>query len=170
MSYEQIQTGAIIRYPYLWARQAKDGETAGRKDRAVAVGVRAPRPDGDMVLLFPVTTREPEPVRFSAELPLIEKKRAGLDRDLRLWIILDEFNTDVIGRSFYLEAGSPLGAVEQGFLSSLTARIHRPAQGFRRGEPSSIEALAPPARLGATCQLPEALTPRYTFLSTISCV
>jgi len=119
VSYEQIQTGAIIRYPYLWARQAKDGETAGRKDRPVAVGVRAPRPDGDMVLLFPVTTREPEPVRFSAELPLIEKKRAGLDRDLRLWIILDEFNTDVIGRSFYLEPVPPLGRLSKAFFLPL---------------------------------------------------
>jgi hypothetical protein len=31
----------------------------------------------------------------------IEKRRAGLDADVRLWIILDEYNSDIIGHSFY---------------------------------------------------------------------
>ncbi|APG87413.1 hypothetical protein SAMCCGM7_pC0208 (plasmid) [Sinorhizobium americanum CCGM7] len=52
-AYDEIQTAAVIRYPYLWARQAGKGETEGRKDRPVAVGVRLPRPDGDLVLFFP---------------------------------------------------------------------------------------------------------------------
>lgn len=119
MSYDQILTGSVIRYPYLWARQARDGEVAGRKARPVVVGVRAPRPDGDLILLFPVTTREPERDRFFAELPLIEKRRGGLVSDLRLWIILDEFNTDVVGRSFYLEPVSPLGRLSRAFFLPL---------------------------------------------------
>jgi hypothetical protein len=46
--YDDIQTATVIRYPYLWAREAGKGETEGRKDRPVAVGVRLPRPDGDL--------------------------------------------------------------------------------------------------------------------------
>ncbi len=79
MSYDDIQTAAVIRYPYLWARQAHAGETEGRKDRPVAVGVRISRPDGDLVLFFPITSKQPETSRFSAEIPGIEKRRAGLD-------------------------------------------------------------------------------------------
>ena len=42
MSFEAIQTGCVIRYPYLWAQQAARGETEGRKDRPTVVGVRCP--------------------------------------------------------------------------------------------------------------------------------
>lgn len=117
--YDGIQTAAIVRYPYLWAREAGNGETAGRKDRPVAVGVRISRPDGDLVLFFPITTKQPEKTRFAAEIPSIEKRRAGLDADLRLWIILDEFNSDVIGRSFYLEPEPPLGRFSKAFFLPL---------------------------------------------------
>ena len=119
MSFEQILTGTVIRYPYLWAREAHSGETEGRKERPVAVGVRISRPDGDLILLFPITTKEPGSARFSAELPAIEKKRAGLDPTLRLWLVLDEFNTDVVGRSFYLEPVSPIGRFSKAFFLPL---------------------------------------------------
>lgn len=119
MSYDDIQTAAVIRYPYLWARQARAGETEGRKDRPVAVGVRITRADGDLVLFFPITTKEPEKSRFAAEIPDIEKRRAGLDAELRLWIILDEFNTDIVGRSFYLEPEPPIGRFSKAFFLPL---------------------------------------------------
>lgn len=74
MSYDDIQTACVIRYPYLWVREAQRGETEGRKERPVAVGVRVSRPDGDLL------------PRFACEIPPIEKRRAGLDPDLRLRI------------------------------------------------------------------------------------
>lgn len=110
MSYDDILTAAVVRYPYLWARQARDGETEGRKDRPVAVGVRLSRPDGDLVLFFPITSKQPDASRFFSEIPDIEKRRAGLDQEMRLWIIFDEFNTDIVGRSFYLEPKPPIGS------------------------------------------------------------
>ena len=119
MSYDDIQTASVIRYPYLWAREADKGETEGRKERPVAVGVRLPRPDGDLVLFFPISTKQPEPARFSAEIPAIEKRRAGLDTDLRLWIIVDEYNTDRVGRSFYLEPDPPIGRFSKAFFLPL---------------------------------------------------
>ncbi|MGF6175473.1 hypothetical protein [Ensifer sp. 4252] len=117
--YDAIQTATVIRYPYLWAREAGQGETEGRKDRPVAVGVRLSRPNGDLVVIFAITTKQPEKSRFTAEIPAIEKRRAGLDADLRLWIILDEFNTDVVGRSFYLEPEPPLGRLSKAFFLPL---------------------------------------------------
>ena len=109
------QTAAVVRYPYLWSREGSKGETEGRKNRLVAVGVRIPRLDGDLALFFPITTKQPEQARFAAKIPSIEKRRAGLVADLRLWIILDEFNSDVIGRSFYLEPEPPIGWFSKAF-------------------------------------------------------
>lgn len=116
--YDDIQTAAVIRYPYLWSREADKGETEGRKDRPVAVGVRIGRADGDLVLFFSITTKQPEARRFAMEIPTMEKRRAGLDVDLRLWIILDEFNSDIIGRSFYLEPELPIGRFSKAFSPS----------------------------------------------------
>jgi hypothetical protein len=120
VSFEALRTGAVIRFPYLWARQAARGETEGRKARPVTVGVRLAKPNGDDVLvLFPITSQEPEKDRFAAEIPDIEKRRAGLDGSIRLWIILDEYNQDVIGRSFYLEPEPPLGYFSKAFFLPL---------------------------------------------------
>lgn len=113
--YEEIQTAAVLRYPYLWSREADRGETEGRKERPVAVGVRIARRDGDLVLFFPITTKQPGTGSFAVEIPAIEKRRAGLDVDRRLWIILDEFNSDVIGHSFYIEPEPPIGRFSKAF-------------------------------------------------------
>jgi hypothetical protein len=67
MSFEDIQTASVIRY--LWVREAEQGETEGRKARPVAVGVRLKRIEGDLLLLFPITTKQPEQSRFAAEIP-----------------------------------------------------------------------------------------------------
>ncbi|TAX26564.1 hypothetical protein [Rhizobium leguminosarum] len=125
MNYELIQTASVIRDPYLWAREAGRGETEGRKERPVAVGMRMPRPDGDLVLFFPVTTKQPEASRFAVELPAIEKRRAGLDADRRLWIIFDEFNTDIVGNSFYLEPEPPTGSFSKAFFLPLLREFIR---------------------------------------------
>ncbi|KEC69670.1 hypothetical protein RLPCCGM1_p1702 [Rhizobium leguminosarum bv. phaseoli CCGM1] len=82
------------------------------------MGMRIPRPDGDLVLFFPIATKQPEASRSAAEVPAIEKRRAGLDADRRLWIIFDEFNTD-IGNSFYLEPEPPLGRFSKAFFLPL---------------------------------------------------
>ena len=49
----------------------------------------------------------------------MEKRRAGLDATLRLWIILDEYNQDILGRSFYLEPEPPLGRFSKAFFLPL---------------------------------------------------
>jgi hypothetical protein len=126
VSFEALRTGAIIRFPYLWAREAGQGETEGRKPRPAVVGVRIPKPKGeDLLVLFPITSKEPARSRFAAEIPDTEKRRAGLDGALRLWIILDEYNQDVIGRSFYLEPEQPLGYFSKAFFLPLLQEFIR---------------------------------------------
>jgi hypothetical protein len=120
VSFDRLRTGCVILFPYLWVREAERGETEGRKPRPVAVGVRIARPKGDDVLvLFPITSQPPSADRFAAEIPEMEKRRAGLDATLRLWIILDEYNQDTIGQSFYLEPAPPLGRFSKAFFLPL---------------------------------------------------
>ena len=120
MSFDEIRTASVIRYPYLWVREAARGETEGRKLRPVTVGVRIARPSGeDLLILFPITSQPPESARFAAEVPETEKRHAGLDTSIRLWIILDEYNQDVVGQSFYLEPGPPLGRFSKAFFLPL---------------------------------------------------
>jgi hypothetical protein len=96
-----------------------------RRDRGpqgagpVAVGIRIARANGDLVLFFPITSLEPETSRFAAEIPAIEMRRAGLDADGRLWIILDEFNSDIVGKSYYLEPEPPIGRFSKAFFLPL---------------------------------------------------
>ncbi len=103
MSFDDIRSGAVIRYPYLWDREPNAARQRGRKGRPTAVGLRLERPNGgDVLILFPIASKEPETGRLAVEIPEIEKRRSGLSIDMRLWIILDEANQDQIGRSFYL--------------------------------------------------------------------
>jgi len=126
VSFEDLRTGAVLIFPYLWAREADQGETEGRKPRPVAVGVRIPKPhDEDVLVLFPITSQEPAPARFAAEIPDTEKRRAGLDGAIRLWIVLDEYNQDIIGRSFYLEPEPPLGYFSKAFFLPLLREFIR---------------------------------------------
>jgi hypothetical protein len=133
LSFDRIQTASVIRFPYLWARQAAEGETEGRKDRPVAVGARIARPHGeDLLVLFPITSRPPQGGRFAVEIPEIERRRGGLDAAQRLWIILDEYNEDVIGRSFYLEPEPPLGRFSKAFFLPLLREFVKRRSAARR--------------------------------------
>jgi hypothetical protein len=116
VSFADIQSGSVIRFPYLWSREAERGETEGRKQRPTAVGFRLQRPKGeDLLVLFPITSQPPGAERFAIEIPDMEKRRAGLDTALRLWIVLDDYNSDIIGQSFYLEPEPPLGRFSRAF-------------------------------------------------------
>lgn len=126
MSYEDIQSGSVIRFAYLWSREAARGETEGRKPRPTAVGFRLRRPKGqDLLVLFPITSQPPASERFAVEIPEMEKRRAGLDVALRLWIVLDDYNTDIIGQSFYLEPEPPLGRFSRAFFAPLMQEFVR---------------------------------------------
>ena len=110
----------MVTYPYLWSHQHDKGETAGRKDRPTAVGIRIAQKHGkDILVLFPITSKEPAPGQLASEIPNREKTSAGLDTDKRLWIILGEYNTDIIGQSFYLKPGALIGRISIAFLKPL---------------------------------------------------
>jgi hypothetical protein len=123
MSFDDIRSGTVIDYPYLWAWQAEGGETEGRKARPTAVALRLGRPTGDLVVLLAITTKQPSAERWSIEVPQVEKVRAGLDPSLRQWILLDESNQDVVGKSYYLRPREPLGRFSAGFFAPIVQQV-----------------------------------------------
>jgi hypothetical protein len=132
MSGNGIIAGVVIRYPYLWARQAHDGESEGRKSRPTAVGFRLVRAGGDLLLLFPITTSQPSADRRFIEIPETEKHRAGLDIDRRQWIILDETNVDADDQSFYLEPDSIIGHFSRAFFAPLMRQVAARISGIEK--------------------------------------
>lgn len=114
------KAGDVLRYPYLWARQAGYGETEGRKTRPCAVVLSLKAGSGQTELrLCAVTTQQPRAGTHAIEVPEIEKRRAGLDSDVPLWVIVDEHNLDVFEQSFYIEPHSHMGAFSTSFTKEL---------------------------------------------------
>lgn len=109
-------------YPYLWSREDLQGETEGRKDRPVAIVLRVERQDGyPLVYLAPITSKDPGQTVPALEVPEMEKQRAGLSRDLRMWVIVSEINTDIPGESYYFEAGNKRGVFSSNFVKRVQA-------------------------------------------------
>jgi hypothetical protein len=120
VSFDDIRSGSVIRYPYLWAREARRGELEGRKPRPVVVAIRMKiAKAGDLLLMFPITTQPPPPQSLALEIPEAERLKAGLDSGKRLWIIFDEYNEDSVGESFYLSPDPPIGKFGRVFFLKL---------------------------------------------------
>jgi hypothetical protein len=84
--------GLVIRYSYLWAREADAGQEEGVKDRPCAI-VLVVFEEGDRqrVRVLPVTHSPPADARDGLEIPLPTMTRLGLD-STRSWIMLTEAN------------------------------------------------------------------------------
>ncbi len=118
MAFDEVQTGCVIEYQYLWRRQALAGRIEGLKRRPTAVAFRMAGKQSDIVYLMPITTKEPDANSLAIEVPQIEKKRAGLDLEFRQWIILSEMNADLIPGSFVLEPNAKIGTFSKAFFQT----------------------------------------------------
>lgn len=117
--------GSVVAYPYLWARQRDVGETEGHKSRPVCVVLRM-HDSGRAIhhlMLAPITSQPPPPERTAIEIPETERRRAGLTRFPRAWIIVDEYNYDIAERSWYLEPHAQLGAFSATFLREIAIAL-----------------------------------------------
>lgn len=115
----KISTGDIVTsYPYLWLSQHQRGETEGRKDRPVCVAVSVRGAAGlTHLALLPITGTPPSEHQRAIELPVLEIRRLGLTEAKRAWIIVSEYNYDVLERSFSLDpSGCGERKVSPGFL------------------------------------------------------
>ena len=93
MTLPPPRPGLVIRYAYLWRREAQAGAAEGRKDRPCAI-VLAVRKDAEgdlMVVVAPITTRPPQDTEAALALPPAVRRTLGLD-EAPSWIMTDEVN------------------------------------------------------------------------------
>jgi hypothetical protein len=80
----------IIRYDYLWSREAAAGRQQG-KDCLVAASDSQTKPR--YVVLLPITHSPPNGETIGIEIPAKVKQTIGLD-DKPSWVIISEHNID----------------------------------------------------------------------------
>jgi hypothetical protein len=85
--------GLVIRYAFLWKREARAGTQEARKERPAAIVIVSRKvPDGPArVVVVPVTHSPPRDLAAAVELPDAVARSLGLD-DGRHWIVCDEVN------------------------------------------------------------------------------
>ena len=91
MSWPEPRPGLVIRYAYLWHREARAGRQEGVKDRPCAVILsNIDEDDRRRVYVLPIT--HAAPLRDEAvEIPRAVKQHLGLD-DEQSWVLLSEVN------------------------------------------------------------------------------
>lgn len=125
--------GDIFSYPYLWHWQDQRGETEGRKPRPSCLALAVQNSQGETVLfIVPITSTEPDPQRAAILVPVLEARRANLDMDIPLWVIVDEVNTDIWERSYYLEDRTPQGRFSDQFTRQVLRRLREELARNRR--------------------------------------
>jgi hypothetical protein len=93
VTWPEPQPGLVIRYSYLWRREASEGRTEGVKDRpcAVVLVVQAAEGERPRVIVLPISHASPHRPEDAVELPLVTKERLGLDGE-RSWVVVSEAN------------------------------------------------------------------------------
>jgi hypothetical protein len=92
VNWPEPRPGLVIRYSYLWKREADAGREEGMKDRPCAIVLAIEtKPGHTRVIALPVTHSAPQPPDEGIEVPPETKKRLGLDSE-RSWIIISDAN------------------------------------------------------------------------------
>jgi hypothetical protein len=81
----------VIRYGYLWLHEHDRGQEEGKTRPAAVIIVLDDHPHHPVVTVVPITHSPPTDQSVALEIPLLTKRRLGLDDD-RAWIITSEAN------------------------------------------------------------------------------
>lgn len=126
MTWPTPQPGLVIRYSYLWRREALAGHEEGLKDRPCAVIIASTDDEGrTQVYAVPVTHSSPPDAETAIEIPLVVKARLGLDSE-RSWVIVSEANVFAWpGPDLRFVSGRGSQSAAYGFLPPAFFRIVR---------------------------------------------
>lgn len=92
MTWPIPQPGLVIRYSYLWHREAQQGREEGVKDRPCAVVLAIQDEENrTRVYALPITHSPPAAGEDAIEIPQPVKARLGLDSE-RSWVVVTEAN------------------------------------------------------------------------------
>lgn len=93
MRLPEPQPGLVIRYDYLWNRDAEAGRKSGKERPTCLVATLDNDADPRFVVLLPITHSPPKNDTTGIEIPAKVCERLGLDAE-RSWVIVSEFNVD----------------------------------------------------------------------------
>lgn len=92
-AYPKPIAGLVIRYAYLWLKDAARGQVDGQKHRPCAIVVAVQREDGELVVtVAPLTRKRPRSRDEAIELTAATRRRLGLGREPS-WIMATEVNS-----------------------------------------------------------------------------
>lgn len=83
----------VLRYDYLWSREAAQGLDQGKDRPACLVAATDSTVKPRYVVLLPITHSPPQGDTVGIEIPAKVKQAIGLD-DQPSWIIVSEYNVD----------------------------------------------------------------------------
>jgi hypothetical protein len=126
VTWPEPRPGLVIRYTYLWDREARTGREEGTKDRPCAVVLAVRDENGDTrVYVLPTTHAAPRTAAEAVELPPTVKRHLGLD-DARSWVVLTEANVFTWpGPDLRPMPGQGPGSVAYGYLPPRLLRTIR---------------------------------------------
>jgi hypothetical protein len=140
MSIPDPKPGLVVRYDYLWSREAAAGRDHGKERPTCIVAATGDLASPRYVVLLPITHSPPSGASVGIEIPLNVKRKIGLD-DEPSWIIISEYNvkewpngglSTIPGRNGVFAYGFiPPGlfaAVKTQFLDLAKANKSKPAQ------------------------------------------
>ena len=139
MTWHEPRPGLVIRYSYLWEREARAGREEGVKDRPCAIILAILREGRHTIVrVLPITHVPPSDRADALEIPAATKNRLGLDGE-RSWIILTEANDFVWpGPDLRPIPGGDPSGIAYGFLPPGFMRVLKEQIARRRRELSII--------------------------------
>jgi hypothetical protein len=92
-SLPEPKPGLVIRYDYLWNREAAAGRDQGKDRPACLVAASDPSAKPRFVIILPITHSIPTADTIGIEIPFKVRQTLGLDAE-PCWVIVSEHNID----------------------------------------------------------------------------
>jgi hypothetical protein len=93
VSLPDPKPGLVIRYDYLWLREARAGREHGKDRPACLVAASDSGATPRFVVILPITHAPPDADTIAIEIPPKVRQAVGLD-DAPSWVIVSEHNVD----------------------------------------------------------------------------
>jgi hypothetical protein len=119
--------GLVVRYDYLWSREAAAGRSQGKDRPACIVATSDSLTRPRYVVLLPITHAPPDADTIGIEIPIKVKQAIGLDISPS-WVIVSEHNIDEWPNAGLSPApGKPevfaYGFIPPGFFAQIKAKF-----------------------------------------------
>ena len=115
MPLPQPEPGMILRYDYLWSREALQGRQQGKDRPTCLVAASDGQANPRYVVLLPITHSPPSGDTVGIEIPHAVKKAIGLDNEPS-WVIVSEYNVDEWPNAGLSQIPGKPGAYIYGFM------------------------------------------------------